>query len=141
MKAAAALMFGVLFAWGLGISGMSRPEVVLGFLDILGAWNPALMFVMGSAVPITLLRLWPPCGAARHLGVGARLPFRDKWGEQREPVALCLLSTSQGGASTGRVLIGRHARPAAESHHAASRSSSSAVISTGSSGWDRKASR
>ncbi len=68
MKAAAALMFGVLFAWGLGISGMSRPEVVLGFLDILGDWNPALMFVMGSAVPIYMAVWFARSGKRPLLG-------------------------------------------------------------------------
>ncbi len=97
--------------------------------------------IIGTAIAIALLHLWPPCGAARHLGVSARLLFRDKRGEQRKLVALSLLSASQGGALAGRVLIGRHARPAAESHHAASRSSSSTAISTGSSGIGRKASR
>lgn len=66
-----------------------------------------------AAVSIALLHLWPPCGAACHLGIGARLPFRDKGGEQRELVALGLLSASQGGAFVGRVLIGKHARPGA----------------------------
>lgn len=55
MKLVAALLLGVLFAMGLGVSGMSRPEVVLGFLDVAGAWNPALMFVMASAIPVFLL--------------------------------------------------------------------------------------
>ena len=55
MKLIAALLLGVLFAFGLGVSGMSRPEVVLGFLDVAGAWNPALMFVMASAIPVFLL--------------------------------------------------------------------------------------
>src|SRR3546814_13415432 len=96
---------------------------------------------MGPAVPIALLHLRPPCGAACHLGVGARLPFRDKGGEQRELVALSLLSARQGGAFAGRVLIGRHAWPAPESHHAASRPSSSAVISTGPPRWARQAGR
>lgn len=55
MKVIAALLLGVLFAWGLGVSGMTRPDVVLGFLDFAGAWNPALMFVMCSAIPVFLM--------------------------------------------------------------------------------------
>jgi len=55
MKIIAALLLGVLFALGLGVSGMTRPEVVLGFLDFAGAWNPALMFVMCSAIPVFLI--------------------------------------------------------------------------------------
>lgn len=41
---------GLLFALGLGVSGMTRPENVQGFLDIFGDWKPALLFVMLGAV-------------------------------------------------------------------------------------------
>lgn len=43
---------GLLLGLGLMISGMARPDVVLGFLDPLGAWNPALGFVMAGAIPV-----------------------------------------------------------------------------------------
>ncbi len=46
---------GVLFALGLGISGMTQPTKVIGFLDVLGDWDPSLIFVMGGAVSINLL--------------------------------------------------------------------------------------
>ena len=58
MKMIAALLLGVLFAVGLGVSGMTRPEIVQGFLDFAGAWNPALMFVMCSAIPVFLAWLY-----------------------------------------------------------------------------------
>lgn len=45
---------GVLFGWGLIISGMSNPQKVLGFLDLTGNWDPSLMFVMMSAVIVGL---------------------------------------------------------------------------------------
>ena len=41
---------GVVFACGLGIGGMTQPAKVLGFLDVFGAWDPSLAFVMGGAV-------------------------------------------------------------------------------------------
>jgi uncharacterized protein len=41
---------GVLFAAGLGLSGMTQPDKVLAFLDFAGAWDPALAFVMAGAV-------------------------------------------------------------------------------------------
>jgi uncharacterized membrane protein YedE/YeeE len=41
---------GLVFACGLGIGGMTQPAKVLGFLDIFGAWDPSLAFVMGGAV-------------------------------------------------------------------------------------------
>lgn len=45
---------GVLFGWGLIISGMSNPQKVLGFLDIAGMWDPSLIFVMLGAILIGL---------------------------------------------------------------------------------------
>ena len=43
---------GLIFAFGLGISGMTLPSKVLGFLDITGNWDPSLLFVMGAAIPV-----------------------------------------------------------------------------------------
>ncbi|XXK22572.1 DUF6691 family protein [Arenicellales bacterium nBUS_48] len=40
---------GVLFALGLGISGMTQPEKVVSFLNVVGDWNPSLIFVMLGA--------------------------------------------------------------------------------------------
>lgn len=51
----AALLSGVLFGLGLAISGMTDPNVVIGFLDLFGDFNPALMFVLGGAVGTTLI--------------------------------------------------------------------------------------
>ena len=45
-----ALLSGTLFGAGLALSGMMDPARVRGFLDILGAWDPTLAFVMGGAV-------------------------------------------------------------------------------------------
>ncbi len=41
---------GLLFGAGLAVSGMTDPARVIGFLDIFGDWDPALLFVMGGAV-------------------------------------------------------------------------------------------
>lgn len=41
---------GVLFSLGLGISGMTQPQKVTGFLNILGDWDPSLLFVMVGAL-------------------------------------------------------------------------------------------
>lgn len=51
----AALLSGVLFGLGLAVSGMTDPNVVIGFLDLFGDFNPALMFVLGGAVGTTLV--------------------------------------------------------------------------------------
>lgn len=50
-----ALVAGVLFAVGLGVSGMLNPANVRGFLDILGEWKPALAMVMVGAIAVYAL--------------------------------------------------------------------------------------
>ena len=50
MRALFSWIAGVLFALGLGISGMTDPANVQGFLDFAGDWKPALALVMGGGV-------------------------------------------------------------------------------------------
>ena len=45
-----ALFSGLIFGLGLTISSMTNPAKVIGFLDILGTWDPSLGFVMGGAI-------------------------------------------------------------------------------------------
>ena len=45
-----AILTGILFGAGLALSDMVNPARVLAFLDIFGAWDPALAFVMGGAI-------------------------------------------------------------------------------------------
>jgi len=45
---------GFLFATGLILSQMVNPAKVLNFLDVTGAWDPTLAFVMGGALLITI---------------------------------------------------------------------------------------
>lgn len=45
-----ALAGGALFSLGLTLSGMTDPARVLGFLDVTGAWDPTLVFVMAGGV-------------------------------------------------------------------------------------------
>ena len=47
-------LIGLLFGFGLIISGMSNPQKVLGFLDLAGAWDPSLAFVMLGAILVGL---------------------------------------------------------------------------------------
>lgn len=87
---------GLLFALGLGVSGMTQPEKVIAFLDFFGNWDPSLIFVMGGAVGINMLlyrlTLHRPCPVyaeqftmprqrkiSGHLIVGAAL-FGIGWG-------------------------------------------------------------
>ena len=50
MHGLSAFIIGVLFGTGLIVSGMTDPSKVIGFLDLAGAWDPSLAFVMGGAV-------------------------------------------------------------------------------------------
>jgi uncharacterized membrane protein YedE/YeeE len=47
-----ALVSGILFAVGLALSGMTAPGRVIGFLDVAGAWDPTLAFVMVGAIGV-----------------------------------------------------------------------------------------
>jgi uncharacterized membrane protein YedE/YeeE len=87
---------GLLFGAGLLISGMTQPEKVIGFLDIFGAWDATLAFVMAGAVAVTsagfaLARrrgapvltaqsLWPTRSDIDAPLVGGAVSFGIGWG-------------------------------------------------------------
>ena len=50
LRTCASFSCGVVFALGLGLAGMTRPEKIQGYLDFFGAWDPTLLFVMASGV-------------------------------------------------------------------------------------------
>lgn len=52
------LASGTIFGAGLALGGMTDPARVRGFLDLFGAWDPTLAFVMGGAVLVMALA-WP----------------------------------------------------------------------------------
>ena len=50
---------GILFSIGLGISGMTQPQKVIGFLDVFGEWDLSLAFVMfGAVLSYLILQFW-----------------------------------------------------------------------------------
>ncbi|HSF21094.1 MAG TPA: YeeE/YedE family protein [Burkholderiales bacterium] len=55
MNAVSAFVVGLIFGTGLIISGMTDPSKIIGFLDVAGAWDPSLAFVMGGAVLVGLI--------------------------------------------------------------------------------------
>jgi hypothetical protein len=92
----AALGCGMLFGLGLAISGMTDPARVRAFLDVAGAWDPRLLFVLGGAVtaafagfrlagrfprPVLDERFFPPAARPvdRRLVAGSAL-FGVGWG-------------------------------------------------------------
>ena len=49
------LVSGLLFGLGVTISGMVNPMKVLNFMDITGAFDPTLLFVMGAGLAVTVV--------------------------------------------------------------------------------------
>ena len=54
MKLLMALFCGMLFGFGLALSGMTDISKVIGFLDLFGNWDPTLAFVMGGGILVSL---------------------------------------------------------------------------------------
>ena len=52
---ATAFVSGLVFAIGLGVSGMTQPAKVIAFLDVTGAWDPSLAFVMVGAIAVHMI--------------------------------------------------------------------------------------
>jgi uncharacterized membrane protein YedE/YeeE len=52
VAAAIAFVAGAIFAAGLALAGMTQPSKVIGFLDVTGAWDPSLAFVMVGAIAV-----------------------------------------------------------------------------------------
>ena len=96
MSVLAAFAAGLVFGAGLILSGMTDPGKVLGFLDLLGDWDPSLAFVMAGAILVGVFafalarrRAGTLLGGALHLPhkrdidrrlVGGSLVFGIGWG-------------------------------------------------------------
>ncbi|HKA90391.1 MAG TPA: DUF6691 family protein [Haliangiales bacterium] len=52
MRLVVSFACGLVFAVGLAIAGMTNPAKVVGFLDVTGAWDPTLAFVMAGALGV-----------------------------------------------------------------------------------------
>ena len=75
MRALIALASGGLFGLGLIVSDMVNPARVLDFLDIAGAWDPTLAFVMGGAL-IPMAIAWRMAAARPAPVCGGEFPGR-----------------------------------------------------------------
>jgi uncharacterized protein len=68
-------LVGLLFGWGLMISGMTDPGKVIGFLDLAGAWDPSLALVMGGAIAVGFFAFgMAKKGTSNFLGGALHLP-------------------------------------------------------------------
>jgi uncharacterized membrane protein YedE/YeeE len=55
IRLSSAFLSGILFAIGLGLSGMTQPQRIIQFLDIFGNWDPSLILVMMGAISLHFL--------------------------------------------------------------------------------------
>jgi uncharacterized protein len=82
-----ALVSGMLFGLGLTVSQMINPAKVIAFLDLFGAWDPSLAFVMAGAIPVAAL--------------GYRLA-----GRRETPVCATDFAAPASTAIDGRLILG-----------------------------------
>ena len=75
MNIVSAFVVGVLFGFGLILSGMTDPSKVQGFLDIAGLWDPSLGLVMGGAILVSSVAFFFASKRSRALlGEEIRMP-------------------------------------------------------------------
>lgn len=63
----AALGAGLVFGFGLALSDMVNPARVLAFLDVFGAWDPTLLYVMVGGLVVASLGFRPTLARAKPL--------------------------------------------------------------------------
>lgn len=69
---------GLVFGLGLILAGMTDPGKVLAFLDLFGAWDPSLMFVMGGGIGVAIFAFaLARRRTSNFLGGALHLPARE----------------------------------------------------------------
>lgn len=75
MRKLTAFIAGIIFGIGLLAAGMANPAKVLAFLDLSGAWDPSLAFVMVAAIGVAFLPFsWARFQRSSLLGAPMQLP-------------------------------------------------------------------
>ncbi len=121
-------VIGALFGAGLLLAGMTQPSKVIAFLDVGGAWDPTLAFVMAGAIAVHVLGLRLVAPALRkpsRTGIDVRVVagsaiFGVGWGLAGYCPGPALVSLGEGGtaalvfvgAATAGMLV-QHLSPAA----------------------------
>lgn len=75
LRAVFALLSGSLFGAGLLLSGMTDTTKVQGWLDVFGAWDPTLAFVLGGAI-VPMALAWRIANARKISVLGTPFPAR-----------------------------------------------------------------
>ena len=86
------LLAGLLFGFGLLISGMTDPAKVQGFLDVFGAWDISLALVMGGGLIVAF--------------VGVQLAKRQKMSWNDTPIDMPTKTTINSKLLIGAMLFG-----------------------------------
>ena len=107
LAAIATFVCGLIFGFGLLISGMTDPVKVLGFLDVLGPWDPTLAFVMMGALGVTAAGF----AVAKHRGEPL-LAAQHQWPVRRSIDAPLVIGSILFGIGWG--LVGLCPGPAIE---------------------------
>lgn len=121
MAAIYAFAAGLVFGFGLLVSGLADPARVLGFLDLAGLWNPTLAFVMGGAVVVAsigfaLLRRrraslsgeplrWPQATQLDWRLAGGSLAFGVGWGVAGFCPGPAVVATAAGVGEAGIFVV------------------------------------
>lgn len=105
MRALFALLAGSLFGTGLLLSGMTDTTKVQAWLDVFGAWDPTLAFVLGGAI-LPMAAAWAYAKRRTKAVLGTPLPA------PAEPVIDARLLTGSALFGFGWALVGLCPGPA-----------------------------
>ena len=93
------LLAGLVFGLGLVVSGMANPVKVLGFLDLAGAWDPSLAFVMAGAIAVAALAFaLAKKRTVSFLGAAIKLPGSSRDIDRRLVIGSVLFGIGWGVA-------------------------------------------
>jgi uncharacterized membrane protein YedE/YeeE len=104
---AASLVCGLVFGWGLQISGMTNTLKILNFLDLFGTWDPSLAVTMAAALAFAAPGLWYARRRGRPL-----LASESAWPSKNDIDRPLLMGSAVFGVGWG--LVGLCPGPAIE---------------------------